>query len=426
MNEVISYIVELLTKTLAAVGLTLQHNWKILAFAILLAVILKTYVNSDKLSKLLFKRKKISILASVAFGAFTPLCACGTMAVIIGMLTTTFPWGPIMAFLTSSPLMSPDGFVLISGVIGLKFAVALTIASLAIGTASGFITNVIEKKTKILVGQSRFADKETAPACGCKTAAAKPAPVLTQGCSCGTAASEPAPVLAQGCSCGTAAAELAPSLSQTCSCSGEDAKKDGCFTSAIKYCCGKIEAAAECAGNAIKSVFVKSKYYTTDIELKPQYSIEKKESSFKTRIKKYKLDLLVHDLYTLGLKQILFFYTIFVAVGFMINYFVPSSIISMLFGAHAFYAVPLASLIGLPLYITTDSGIPIIQSMLQSGASEGAMLAFMITGSATSAWVVAGLATFLKKRAIMLYVAFVFAGGILSGYLLDFINLFLK
>jgi uncharacterized membrane protein YraQ (UPF0718 family) len=55
--------------------------------------------------------------------------------------------------------------------------------------------------------------------------------------------------------------------------------------------------------------------------------------------------------------------------------------------------------------------------MIASGSSEGAMMAFIITGSATSAWVIAGLSTFLKKRAIALYVAFILAGGILSGYI---------
>jgi uncharacterized membrane protein YraQ (UPF0718 family) len=348
MNEVINYVSELLSQTLKAVGISLMHNWKILAFAILTAVILKTYVNSDKLSQLLFKRKKISILASVAFGAFTPLCACGTTAVIIGMLTTTFPWGPIMAFLTSSPLMSPDGFVMISGIIGLKFAVGLTIASVVIGLSSGFITNIIEKKTNFLAGQSRFAGKEQAPACSCNSASEESAPAITTGCACGTLA-------------------VSAEVSQD-----KAIKKDGV-----------------------------------------------------TVAKKFKLKEFAENLYTLGFRQILLFYTIFIAIGFMINYFIPSSIISALFGANAFYAVPLASIIGLPLYITTDSGIPIIQSMLQSGASEGAMMAFMITGSATSAWVIAGLSTFLKKRAIMLYVAFVMVGGILTGYLFDFINLFL-
>jgi len=75
------------------------------------------------------------------------------------------------------------------------------------------------------------------------------------------------------------------------------------------------------------------------------------------------------------------------------------------------------SVIGLPLYITTESATPIIQSILKSGASEGSMLAFIITGSATSAWVIAGLNTFMRRRAILLYIGFVLAGGILSGYL---------
>jgi uncharacterized membrane protein YraQ (UPF0718 family) len=195
MNEVINYVSNLLILTLKAVGISLMHNWWILTFAILMAVALKTYVNSDKLSKAMFKRKKISIFASVAFGAFTPLCACGTMAVIIGMLTTTFPWGPIMAFLTSSPLMSPDGFVMISGIISLKFAVALTIASLVIGLASGFITNIIEKKTNFLAGQSRFGGKEPAPACSCNAAAAEITPA--SDCACGK--KEISPVSNQSC-----------------------------------------------------------------------------------------------------------------------------------------------------------------------------------------------------------------------------------
>ena len=319
MNFILLYLKDLLFLILDALTLSLQHNWKVLLFAISIAVILKTYVDTNRLSEILLKRKKVSIIASVLFGTFTPLCACGTTAVIIGMLTTTMPWGPIMAFLTSSPLMSPDGFILISGVIGLDFAIALTVASIMIGLASGFITMAIEKKTSFLDHQSRFSEKE--------------------------------------------------SLSE-CNCSNDNERKE---------------------------IF----------------------------IKRLKLKELLHNFIFLGLKQILLFYSIFICIGSLINHFVPASIISLLFGAESFFAVPLASLIGLPLYITTDSAIPVIQSMIQSGASQGAMLAFMITGSATSVWVIAGLTTFMKKRAITLYVAYVLIGGIVSGYLLDLISLFI-
>ena len=324
MDTIGNYVWELLRQTVQAVGVSLIHNWKVLLLSVLIAVGLKTYVNSEKLTAFLFRKKNISIFASVLFGAFTPLCACGTTAVIIGMLTTALPWGPIMAFLTSSPLMSPDGFVFITGIIGVRFAVALTIASLVIGISSGLITNLIEKKTNYLKDQSRYLGKP---------------------------------------------------------------QKADCFCSA-----GTPE------------------------------TVQGKSSSL---LQMLKLKELAKAIYQLGIKQILFFYVIFIGIGFMINYFIPTSIIEVLFGAKAIYAVPLASLIGLPLYITTNSGVPIIQSLMESGASDGAMLAFIITGSATSAWVIAGLATFMKRRAIALYVAFVLLGGIISGYAFDLINLFL-
>jgi uncharacterized membrane protein YraQ (UPF0718 family) len=417
MKEVINYAGELILQTLKAVGTSLMHNWAILAVAILLAVILKTYVNSDKLSKALFRRKKISVLASVAFGAFTPLCACGTMAVIIGMLTTTFPWGPIMAFLTSSPLMSPDGFVMISGIIGVRFAVALTIASVMIGLSSGFITNVIEKRTGFLARQSRFTGKEPIPACSCNGASEEAVPALTQSCSCAKAEK------VTDCSCGEASVQTEGTLVRTedTSVCTEDTAAAACF------CSTRTAAAAGSRETGVR--FMKSQYYNANWRDKFKQCCIRccimAERAGRAVNRKFRLKELMSNLFTLGIKQILLFYSIFVAVGFIINYFIPSSIVSLLFGANAFYAVPLASAIGLPLYITTDSGIPIIQSMLQNGASEGAMLAFMISGSATSAWVIAGLATFLKKRAIMLYTAFILAGAILSGYLLDFINLFL-
>jgi uncharacterized membrane protein YraQ (UPF0718 family) len=53
---------------------------------------------------------------------------------------------------------------------------------------------------------------------------------------------------------------------------------------------------------------------------------------------------------------------------------------------------------------------------MNGGAGEGAMMAFMITGPATSAWVVAGMASFMKKKVIALYVGYVLIGGILIGY----------
>jgi uncharacterized membrane protein YraQ (UPF0718 family) len=112
---------------------------------------------------------------------------------------------------------------------------------------------------------------------------------------------------------------------------------------------------------------------------------------------------------------------LFAGIGYLINQFIPTAWISALFGSHNVFAVPLASLIGLPLYVNGDSSIPLLQSLMQSGVSGGAMLAFMITGPGTSAGVLAGIATIMKKKAIALYVAYLFVGAILLGYAYDII-----
>jgi len=94
------------------------------------------------------------------------------MAVAIAVLATALPWGPIMAFLVSSPLMSPSDFVLYAGLLGLQFAVAMTVASLAMGLAAGYISHWLEENTHYFDGEIRF---DGSPAsCSLAAAAASP------------------------------------------------------------------------------------------------------------------------------------------------------------------------------------------------------------------------------------------------------------
>ncbi|MFH1880907.1 MAG: permease [Bacillota bacterium] len=286
------------------------------------------------------------------------------MAVIVGMLTTAMPWGPIMAFLTSSPLMSPDGFVMIAGLISLRFAVALTTASLVIGVSSGFIAQWIERHTGFLRGQTRSQSAAEA-ACGCQEGEASPGQPAAVACGC-------AAPLPAGNTCGCVQKQNVKLLMQG---NGGSA------------CCAAPSRRSGTGGSRL--------------------------------LEKIRMHELLRNLVDLGLKQILLYFSVFIAVGYLVNAFVPASIVSALLGADNLTAVPLAALIGLPLYLTTESSIPLINSLLQSGASEGAMLAFIISGSATSAWVIAGLATFIRKRALGLYVACIMAGSIVIGYLYD-------
>lgn len=354
MERFITTFPEIMTKMLMAVAESLVHNWIPLSLAIIIAAVIKVYANTEKLKKVLLRRSNISIPASVAAGAFTPFCACGTMAVVIGMLTTTLPWGAIMAFLTSSPLMSPQGFIMLAGIISYKFAIALTIASIVIGLGSGYLTHFVEKRTNFLKDQTRFSEKPKVERCGCATE--------------------------------------------------EPAGRPVC--SSAQLCC-----ALPGSGN------IRESSYT----LNPGWrgSISRGINSFTGFFKKIKWKEMAKALVNIGLRQILLYFMIFVAVGFLINYFVPTSYIMALFSSENVLAVPLAGFIGLPIYISGESSIPLIKALMAGGASEGAMLAFMITGQGTSAWVIAGVATFMKKRVLGLYVLFILIGGILLGYVYD-------
>lgn len=355
-------LTDLISKMVTAVIVSYQHNWLPLSLAIVTAAIMKVYVDPEKLKQVLRRRPNVSIWASVAVGALTPLCACGTMAVIIGMLTTTLPWGPIMAFLTSSPLMSPDGFILDAGLISLEFAIALTIASLIIGLGSGYLTHFIEERTSFLKNQTRFSKDRPVSNCGYGTAV--PDSVLTCGSS-------------------------GPTPQRSC--------YNNSQAVAEQTCCGDLKTASSNKVSVNKILGF---------------------------VKKIKWRDLADNVVDIGLKQILLYFTIFVALGSLITYLVPNSLIISLFGAQKLYGIPLAALVGLPLYINTEAALPLVKTLLAGGAGGGAMLAFLITGPGTSAYVIAGMATFMKKKALGLYVLYILAGGILCGYLYDLFLVF--
>ena len=368
----------LLIETIMFVAGNLIHNWFPLILAIITAVLMTVYINPVKLKQILLKKSIVSIPSSVTVGA---------MAVIIGMLTTALPWGPIMAFLTSSLLMSPDGFVLVAGIINLKFAIALALASIVIGLVSGYLTHLIEK-TGFLKDQVRFIKRfeDFNDTIGLNTIKV---PEQTKACNC----SEPITIL-----CDFKAAEFD-------------------FIS-VKECCAQL-----CCSSLNSLRYNDKSFFFKFVLLSIADNISSKVFEFFKNIfyklKYIKWREIASALINIGLKRILFYYSIFVAVGFLINYFVPSTIIMTLFNAKNIFAVPLAALIGLPIYVNGESAIPIIHTFIGSGASSGAMLAFLITGPGISAGVITGSATIMKKRAVILYILFLLLGGIILGYLYD-------
>ena len=116
-----------------------------LAVSVLLAAWLKA-AGADQLIARVFTGHALTIvvMASV-FGALSPFCSCGVIPIIAALLAMGVPLPPVMAFWISSPVMSPDMFVLTAGALGFGFAVAKTLAAFGMGMLGGLGTLALIK-----------------------------------------------------------------------------------------------------------------------------------------------------------------------------------------------------------------------------------------------------------------------------------------
>ena len=88
-------------------------------------------------------------------------------------------------------------------------------------------------------------------------------------------------------------------------------------------------------------------------------------------------------------------------------------------GGEAWWSVPAAVLLGVPMYTNAAGVIPIVEALLAKGASLGAALAFMMSVIALSAPEMIILRKVLKPKLIATYVATVATGILLVGFVFN-------
>jgi len=108
-----------------------------------------------------------------------------------------------------------------------------------------------------------------------------------------------------------------------------------------------------------------------------------------------------------------------IAVGAFIHGYVPAAFMAGLLGRQAWYSVPLAVLIGIPLYSNAAGVIPIVEALLGKGAALGSTLAFMMAVIGLSLPETVILRRVMKPRLIAAFVGVVAAGIVLVGYLFN-------
>ncbi len=110
-----------------------------------------------------------------------------------------------------------------------------------------------------------------------------------------------------------------------------------------------------------------------------------------------------------------------IAVGAGIHGYVPQDLMASIMGKGAWWSVPLAVIIGIPMYSNAAGIIPIVQALLEKGAALGTVLAFMMSVIGLSLPEMIILRKVLKMPLIATFIGVVGVGILIVGYLFNIV-----
>jgi len=110
-----------------------------------------------------------------------------------------------------------------------------------------------------------------------------------------------------------------------------------------------------------------------------------------------------------------------IVVGAGIHGWVPENFMASIMGKGAWWSVPLAVLIGVPMYSNAAGIIPVVHALLEKGAALGTVLAFMMSVIALSLPEMIILRKVLRPVLIGTFIGVVAVGIIVVGYLFNWL-----
>lgn len=113
------------------------------------------------------------------------------------------------------------------------------------------------------------------------------------------------------------------------------------------------------------------------------------------------------------------YFLIGIMLSALFQRYVPTELVTTVFGGNEAFGVLMAATIGVPLYACGGGTIPLLQQWLWDGMSMGSASAFMITGPATKITNLGALKIVLGLRHFVLYILYVMAFAFLSGLIVN-------
>jgi hypothetical protein len=111
---------------------------------------------------------------------------------------------------------------------------------------------------------------------------------------------------------------------------------------------------------------------------------------------------------------------LWLSAAFVAEYFLklylPGDSLSAFVGGDNPLAVPIAAIVGAPLYLDGYAALPFVRGLMDRGMADGAAMAFLIAGGITSAWTAVPVFALFRLPVFLAYIILAVLGSILAGW----------
>ncbi|MDX1662956.1 MAG: permease [Candidatus Promineifilaceae bacterium] len=369
----------------------LLRVWPYLLLTIPIAVAVNLGGASRYINRAFSARPVVAILLATAVGAFSPFCSCSVVPVVAALLIGGVPLAPVMAFWIASPSMDPETFFLSVTMLGWPLALWRLGATLALSLGAGYLTH-------LLVAQGWLGGQLLRPRAGERTAG-KGAPATGGGQiapSLAFATVQTVP-LAAG-----AEASSRPAMRQVASSEGE-AGAARCGGEGGSCSLGAFPAPASDGRRERQS---EPALRPNSPTVFPGWSLRFGHSRHLRRL----MDESWQATAMVARFMLLAFF-----LEALITLYVPQAWIVGLLGQENAFAVPLAALLGVPVYTSNLAALPLVGGLLGQGMEPAAALAFLVAGPTTTLPAMTAVWGLVRGRVFLLYVGLALVGAVLAG-----------
>lgn len=356
----------------SAVLVELFQYWII---GMLLAGGLVVFVPWEKVKKKIGYGGVGSNLVATFVGAVIPICSCGIVPVLAGMVEAGIPLGPIMAFLIAAPMLNVPAVFMTASMLGWKLAIGRILGTIGIALVVGQVISYWQRKERFL---RRLIKISAVPSLSKE---------LQQF------AFEVGKKLAINPS-GLPTEKLSPGEEDKLFILGEagilDRNKNGLW---------HFPQTSNATINTTTACFVLP---TGD-----------KGIPFGQRL--IRLITTSWDFFI----QLNYYLVLAVLIAGAIKVIIPTDVIINLVGGKSLNSVLVASLVAVLAYVCTYVEVPTALALIHKGMGGGATLSYLLGGPGLSLPSIVMLSGVFKPKVLWLYVSVSFIGCVIAGYIFN-------